>query len=144
MVILEVGFENLPQQLLIEYDHSIQALTSNRTHQPIDVGTLPRRSRRDHLLPDTHALNPLDEGQAVTSLPLGTSCPSTRSATPPAIGTAIIELLSSKRLKLTELAPDCWTAASRQAGETLGWQAPFGTGLAQQRDVGPASGCQTR
>jgi hypothetical protein len=54
MVIFEVGFENLPQLLLMEHDYSIQAFTSNRTHQPLDVGALPRRSRGDHLLPDAH------------------------------------------------------------------------------------------
>ena len=47
VVIFEVGIENLPQLPLMEYDHSIQAFTPNRTHQALDVGVLPGRLGRD-------------------------------------------------------------------------------------------------
>src|SRR5664279_4036316 len=38
VVVFEVGFENLAQLPFLEHDHSIQAFTSNRTHQALDVG----------------------------------------------------------------------------------------------------------
>ena len=37
MVIFNKGLEDLPQLPLIEHDHTIQAFTPNRTHQPLDV-----------------------------------------------------------------------------------------------------------
>ena len=65
MVIFEKGFENAPELLFMEHDHSIQALSANGTHQPLDVRILPRRSRRDELLLDAHAFDPLHEDQSV-------------------------------------------------------------------------------
>jgi hypothetical protein len=70
MVILEVGFESPRQLPLIEHDHSIQAFTSNRTHQPLDVGVLPGRAWGDQLLLDAHPLKPLHEGRAVKAIPI--------------------------------------------------------------------------
>jgi len=64
MVILEVGFEYLPQLPFIEDQHSVRAFTPNRTHLPLDAGVLPRRSRGDQLLLDAHALNPQHEDRS--------------------------------------------------------------------------------
>jgi hypothetical protein len=65
MAILQVGFENAPELPFMEHDHSIEAFLANRTHQPLDVGILPRRSRADQLLPDAHAFDGVHEGRSV-------------------------------------------------------------------------------
>ena len=65
VIILEVGFENLPQLSFMEYDHSIQAFSPNGTDQALDEGILPRRSRGDQFLLDAHALDPLHEDRSV-------------------------------------------------------------------------------
>ena len=67
MVIFEIGFENAPELPFMEHDHSIQALSANGTYQPLDVGILPRRSRRDQLLLDAHTFDPLHEDRSVKS-----------------------------------------------------------------------------
>ena len=39
------------ETLLVEHDHMVQALASDRADYPFDIGTLPRRARcRKHLL----------------------------------------------------------------------------------------------
>ena len=65
MIILQVRFENAPELPFMEHDHSIQAFSANGTHQPLDVGILPRGSRGDQLLPDAHAFDPLHEDRSV-------------------------------------------------------------------------------
>ena len=42
MVILQVRFENAPELPFMEHDHSIEAFSANGTHQPLDVGILPK------------------------------------------------------------------------------------------------------
>jgi hypothetical protein len=59
VIILKVGFENLPELPFIENDHLIQAFKPNRTHQPLEVGALPRGSRGDQLLLDACQGSPL-------------------------------------------------------------------------------------
>ena len=59
VVVFEVGFENLAQLPFLEHDHSIQAFTSNRTHQALDVGVgvgcelHPMRIKRNNFSPSS-------------------------------------------------------------------------------------------
>ena len=47
MIIFEVGFENVSPLPFVEHDHSIQAFTPKRSHQPLHLRVLPRRLRGD-------------------------------------------------------------------------------------------------
>src|ERR1035438_7955028 len=69
-VILEIGFENLPQLPFIENDHAIQAFPPDGSDEALDVGTLPRRSWGNQLLLDTHPLDPTHKVRSVNGIPV--------------------------------------------------------------------------
>jgi hypothetical protein len=47
----------MPQMMLANYDHMIQALTSNRADQSFGIAVLPRRSRRCRSVANAHRAN---------------------------------------------------------------------------------------
>ena len=49
------------QAALVEYDHVIQALASNRADHTFNIGTLPRRPRDRKYLFDAHGLHLVNE-----------------------------------------------------------------------------------
>src|SRR5262245_40519862 len=60
-----------PAQLrLPKYDHVVETFPSDRTHQPLDVRVLPRRSGRGRLVPNAHGAQTLHEERAIRSVPV--------------------------------------------------------------------------
>ena len=50
------------QRVFAEDDDVIQTFTANRSNEPFDICSLPRRSRRREHLFDAHRLHLIDEG----------------------------------------------------------------------------------
>ena len=68
VVVREVVGKDPQQMSLIEDDHVIQALATNRADQPLDVRILPRRAVRDDDFFDAQVFDALTEIQAVDSV----------------------------------------------------------------------------
>jgi hypothetical protein len=56
VVIIEVAGQDAPEVGLVEHDHMIQTLASDRTDQSFDIGILPGRPRRGQHFLDAHTL----------------------------------------------------------------------------------------
>ena len=51
VIVVKVGSQDSPQVSLAQDDHVIEALSPDRTYDSLDVGILPRRTRRrDHFI----------------------------------------------------------------------------------------------
>src|ERR1700730_14557172 len=61
-MVIQVGF--------VENDHMVEALTANRTDETLDVGSLPRGSRRRQNLLDSHCRHTLSEFSAKYAIPI--------------------------------------------------------------------------
>ena len=68
LVVVEVGSEDSAQARLVQHDHVIQTLPTNRADQPLDVGILPRGLRRGEDLLDSKPLYCLRKLLAVASV----------------------------------------------------------------------------
>ena len=60
----------MPQMMLANYDHMIQAFTSNRADQSFGIAVLPRRSRRGRSVTNAHRSNTPGEWLAIDAVPI--------------------------------------------------------------------------
>ena len=68
MVVLNVGRQDAPEMLLVEDDHVIEALSSDRADQSLDVWILPRTRGRANDFGDAHASQSALEDVAVDAV----------------------------------------------------------------------------
>src|SRR5450631_3299271 len=68
MVVVEVPGQDSAQVGLVEHDHVVHALATNRADEAFDVGILPGRSGRGDHLCDAEALHLATEKLAVDSI----------------------------------------------------------------------------
>ena len=55
---------------LVEHNHRIQTLPTDRPHKPLHRRGLPRRTKRDQHLPDAHVFDSLAKRLAVDRIPV--------------------------------------------------------------------------
>ena len=65
MMILKVCRQHSAQVTLIEDDDVIEAFAADRADDALDLGVLPRRSRRGDDLLDGHRLDTVAEGRPI-------------------------------------------------------------------------------
>jgi hypothetical protein len=70
VVVGEVGSEDPLEMSLVEHDHVIETVASDRSDQPLDVGILPGGSCRGEHLFKAGPGNPLSERLAVDLVPV--------------------------------------------------------------------------
>src|SRR5258708_737409 len=68
IVVGRVRRKNLPQMRLAKDQHPVQALATHGANQTLHIWILPRRSRRDRSVADTHGLHPRPEGISVSTI----------------------------------------------------------------------------
>jgi hypothetical protein len=68
VVVFEVAGQNPNQVILVDDDHMIETLTSDRADQPFNERILPRGPKGGHDLLDIHVLNALPEVLAVNAV----------------------------------------------------------------------------
>ncbi len=67
-VIVGVGAKHAAQMCLPDNDQMIQALSSDRSDQPFDIGVLPGRAWRRGTIPDSHGSNTSPEYLSVGAI----------------------------------------------------------------------------
>ena len=65
VVILKVCRQHTEQVMLIGDDDVIETFAADRANDALDIGVLPRRSRRGDDLLDSHRLNTIAEGLTI-------------------------------------------------------------------------------
>lgn len=65
VVILKVCRQHSAQVILIGDDDVIETFAADRANDALDIGVLPRRSRRGDDLLDSHRLNTIAEGLTI-------------------------------------------------------------------------------
>ena len=65
VIVGEVLSENSPKMLLVENDHVVETLATDRANQSLGLGILPRGMWRGEDLLDPHSVDPRDELVAV-------------------------------------------------------------------------------
>ena len=68
IVIVGVGAKHAAQMCLPDNDQMIQALSSDRSDQPFDIGVLPWRAWRRRAIPDAHAFDPSLEHLPISAI----------------------------------------------------------------------------
>src|SRR5260221_8260330 len=68
MIVPAIGPEDAPEMRLVEDDHVIETLSSDRANQAFDVRILPRTRRRGDDLGDAHPRQSALEGGAVDTV----------------------------------------------------------------------------
>jgi hypothetical protein len=68
MIVPAVGREDAPEMGLVDDDHVIEALSSDRANQPFDVRILPRTRRRRDDFSNAHACQPVLEDLPVDAV----------------------------------------------------------------------------
>ena len=70
IVIARVGSQGVAQMRLTQDDKMIHTLAPDRSDQPFGKAILPRRGRRDGLVPDAHGTHSACDNAAVDAIPI--------------------------------------------------------------------------
>jgi len=70
IVIASVGSQDVAQMRLPQDDKMIHTLASDRSDQPFGKAILPRRGRRNGLVPDAHGTHSARGDVAITAIPI--------------------------------------------------------------------------
>src|SRR5438105_4307840 len=70
MVIRKIAFQDPSQMSFSQHDHVIQAVTSNRSDQPLHEGTLPGTCRSGEDFLDAHASEPFAKVTPIDLIPI--------------------------------------------------------------------------
>ena len=68
VIVARVRSQQMAKVPLAEHDNVVKTFPADRTDRPFTISVLPRRSRRDWLIPDAHRPNAADEDVAVDSI----------------------------------------------------------------------------
>jgi len=78
IVIASVGSQDVAQMRLTQDDKMIHTLAPDRSDQPFGKAILPRRGRRDGLVPDAHGTHSACDNAAVDPIPIADEVPRRR------------------------------------------------------------------
>src|ERR1700724_814811 len=70
IVIVLVAAQQSPEMAFAEDDHMVDALTSDRTYEPLCISVLPRRAGCCRPVPNAHGANALNEPTTVDAIPI--------------------------------------------------------------------------
>src|SRR6478609_11841534 len=70
VVVLLVGTQNMTQMSLANYDHMIEAFSSDRADQSFRIAVLPRRSRRCRSVANAHRSSASGKCLSVDAVPI--------------------------------------------------------------------------
>jgi len=75
IVIVGIGLQHAAQMRLAENDQMVQALSSDRSYQPFNIGILPRRTWCRRAIPDAHGPDASPEDLSVDAIAIANKGP---------------------------------------------------------------------